>query len=353
MFLAIKRPGALPPGNQVAMLRNRIWLLAGLAVLALTGCGKPPGCSDSETLNLMTSSIINEVRPRVDKFTAAGDPDSIMEKYIDSIKVELRQAVSRGYDEDAKLQSCGAQLTVKTLSGVLFEREIQYSTQRTADGDDFVLRMSHFDLAANYTVNDAIVRFRNARYVGAWRGTLQCGELDGVPNAATGEPNGYTQPVLIQIKGAMGEMKRLTPAGYIEEVIVRIEPDRATFSIFGAGGPRDPSGAQERVLLEVNGNVSGRNLTGKGFLQNGDNKRACTLEATQGATSPEPGPAVLAAMQTPMKAAQPGTGTGAPTEACVEDWVRAFRKGNGDEAAIRHDMIAEWESWCRQRKKPN
>ncbi|MCG9055158.1 hypothetical protein LH442_03985 [Laribacter hongkongensis] len=39
-------------------------------------------------------------------------------------------------------------------------------------------------------------------------------------------------------------------------------------------------------------------------------------------------------------------------DACVENWIAAFRKEAGEGAAVMHDQLSEWESWCKSGKHP-
>lgn len=43
----------------------------------------------------------------------------------------------------------------------------------------------------------------------------------------------------------------------------------------------------------------------------------------------------------------------ASVDACVDSWVAAFRKVQGDEAMIAQDQIGEWTDWCKQGKLPH
>lgn len=38
--------------------------------------------------------------------------------------------------------------------------------------------------------------------------------------------------------------------------------------------------------------------------------------------------------------------------ACVDKWINAYRREAGEDAMVRNDMLNEWESWCKQGKKP-
>lgn len=40
------------------------------------------------------------------------------------------------------------------------------------------------------------------------------------------------------------------------------------------------------------------------------------------------------------------------TEACLDDWIAAYRQEEGDEVAIIHDQITEWQQWCSEGRLP-
>lgn len=42
----------------------------------------------------------------------------------------------------------------------------------------------------------------------------------------------------------------------------------------------------------------------------------------------------------------------AQVDACVDTWVAAFRKANGEEAPISSDQLGEWNGWCKAGKRP-
>lgn len=44
--------------------------------------------------------------------------------------------------------------------------------------------------------------------------------------------------------------------------------------------------------------------------------------------------------------------TDAATDACVDQWIAAFRKGQGDDAVVSNDQLGEWQGWCKQGKHP-
>ncbi|HCF6749125.1 hypothetical protein QK329_27465 [Pseudomonas aeruginosa] len=39
-------------------------------------------------------------------------------------------------------------------------------------------------------------------------------------------------------------------------------------------------------------------------------------------------------------------------EACLDDWISAYRQEEGDEVAIIHDQITEWQQWCSEGRLP-
>lgn len=39
-------------------------------------------------------------------------------------------------------------------------------------------------------------------------------------------------------------------------------------------------------------------------------------------------------------------------EACLDDWIAAYRREEGDEVAIIHDQITEWQQWCSEGRLP-
>jgi antitoxin component YwqK of YwqJK toxin-antitoxin module len=40
------------------------------------------------------------------------------------------------------------------------------------------------------------------------------------------------------------------------------------------------------------------------------------------------------------------------TGTCVDNWMTAFRKENGEDSMISMDQMSEWENWCKQGKSP-
>ncbi|WP_271410524.1 hypothetical protein [Pseudomonas sp. Q1-7] len=40
------------------------------------------------------------------------------------------------------------------------------------------------------------------------------------------------------------------------------------------------------------------------------------------------------------------------TDTCVDKWISAFRKENGEEALIHYSFFDEWEGWCAEGKQP-
>lgn len=50
------------------------------------------------------------------------------------------------------------------------------------------------------------------------------------------------------------------------------------------------------------------------------------------------------------KVSQPGP---QKIEACVDNWMAAFRKENGEDAPVRTEQLDEWEAWCKDGRLPS
>lgn len=55
---------------------------------------------------------------------------------------------------------------------------------------------------------------------------------------------------------------------------------------------------------------------------------------------------------TPTKKATKKKMTQAQIDVCVDKWSAAYRAEAGEGAMVRHDMLSEWEAWCKQGKTP-
>lgn len=42
----------------------------------------------------------------------------------------------------------------------------------------------------------------------------------------------------------------------------------------------------------------------------------------------------------------------AKADQCLDAWVNAYRKEQGEDATVTHDQSTEWESWCSEGKLP-
>jgi len=47
------------------------------------------------------------------------------------------------------------------------------------------------------------------------------------------------------------------------------------------------------------------------------------------------------------------TTSSADNEICVSIWTAAFHRENGDDAVVTTDQLGEWQSWCKEGKRPN
>jgi len=65
-------------------------------------------------------------------------------------------------------------------------------------------------------------------------------------------------------------------------------------------------------------------------------------------TGPENGGAVA-----PAKVSTSPSSADSDVDQCVDGWGKAYRKDAGEEALIINDQLEEWESWCKQGRRPN
>jgi hypothetical protein len=69
-------------------------------------------------------------------------------------------------------------------------------------------------------------------------------------------------------------------------------------------------------------------------------KHPSTSSSVQsGLTAPGPGPG-------------PGPGTQSTPDGCMDAWTTAYRRENGDDAIVTADQLGEWQSWCKDGKRP-
>ncbi|MBS1196517.1 MAG: hypothetical protein H6R18_302 [Proteobacteria bacterium] len=195
----------------------------------ITACAdKPPGCADPDTTRVAQSLLVKEVEKYVSEIKADDDkdPEGLIPAYLSSLKVELNNIVSDGYDSKTKNQSCKAKVTIGTLGGVQFGKDIAYSTQVTKDKKlGFVLEIKAVPSIVE-AVNKSMKNYYIAnRYVGVWKGDYVCDQVyndaDAGPNSAFAilvsvvvKPGGE---MLLERRGEGGGSERLTGAISIEK----------------------------------------------------------------------------------------------------------------------------------------
>lgn len=107
-----------------------------MSAALLTACSsKPPGCADEETLKLIKSAYIE----RWMKVSANMVRDFKMspeetDRYNKSLKLDVRDIVSNGYNADARKHSCQGILVFTTLSGASFSLPRAFTSQGAAEG---------------------------------------------------------------------------------------------------------------------------------------------------------------------------------------------------------------------------
>ncbi|APW42012.1 hypothetical protein RS694_05310 [Rhodoferax saidenbachensis] len=129
---------------------------AALLTALLSGCApKPPGCDDPQIVDRFRLGIADDgVKQISNNIEAAGNwrraganqLRAQLDAFGKSIKVEMVTITTNGYDADAKLHSCSANLMVATDGSPVQIERMPYSIQGTADGKDFVLSSPQYQL---------------------------------------------------------------------------------------------------------------------------------------------------------------------------------------------------------------
>lgn len=129
---------------------------AAICAVLLAGCSaKPPGCDSPQVLKKLQDSVPAEAAELVSgNIKAAGIWDrpaglrarEQLTTFIKSVKVELGSITSNGYEDAAKRHLCSADISLTMLGNSVRTTRIQYSTQGTTDGKDFILESPQYQL---------------------------------------------------------------------------------------------------------------------------------------------------------------------------------------------------------------
>ncbi len=250
--------------------RGLLLLLPLVAATMLTGCGKPPGCSDSATVEAITDMMLEASKPGFDKLVS-DDPRGIMAGYIKSLRVSLSEVVSAGYNADAKLNVCRATLTVNTASGEPITRTTDYAVQKTEDKPGFIVNVQNPIPFFTRIDTDAFFFYSRQRFQGEWPGTYSCSGIDG---AADGPQGPFSMPVTMVVDKNMNtKIERTTKGGGVEVMTGKVGSGGGGMAGEGRNSPDDT------WQVGFKGEVHGMDFTAQGQIKSGTELlRMCTLQ---------------------------------------------------------------------------
>ncbi|ALT77974.1 hypothetical protein [Paucibacter sp. KCTC 42545] len=115
--------------------------------------------------------------------STVGNGAAYFREFLDTMKISWSQVVSNGYDDKAQKFSCEGLLTITLIDGSAITKQTEFSTQRTADGKDFLVALrgaaSLIDKigikAAVHTVNKLGIEIKKSegesdQYIGSYTG---------------------------------------------------------------------------------------------------------------------------------------------------------------------------------------
>jgi hypothetical protein len=239
--------------------------VAALAAAAMVaGCAKkPPECADPQTVETIHQIAIDNTKEVISRSAVADafrdDPAKLQEAYYRGVKAQLVNVVSDGYNEQARMNSCRGKLTVTTVAGQEFSREVTYSTQLTQDKDGgFLVRVEAFAPFVNALAKDLTTYYSERRYTGEWHGTYSCGGIDG---AAEGPQGPFTMPVTVVVNDqSEAKLERTTRGGGVETLSGRV----MGWVQLRGGGRNSPDDTWQTYL---EGEVTGLQLAAKGRIE--------------------------------------------------------------------------------------
>lgn len=99
-------------------------ILTAVIATVVGGCGKPPKCSDDDTLSLIRPIILDQIGGNEAIASQTADGEALTEKEIqENLKIELPRADA--FDEKIKKYSC----TAKLVAGDMYQLPIAYESQ--------------------------------------------------------------------------------------------------------------------------------------------------------------------------------------------------------------------------------
>ncbi len=144
--------------------RNKLALtgLISAAVLLSACSSKPPSCGDEQTVQVIRSIAVDNAKKIIAPWASMyPDAEKAQETYFQSLKAELSNVVSEGYNSDAKKYTCNAKLSFTTIKGEKLSHDIAYITQKTEDKEGFVVQVAAFNPVAMAIAGDFISQYRS------------------------------------------------------------------------------------------------------------------------------------------------------------------------------------------------
>lgn len=126
----------------------------GLVLCAsMVACSdRTPDCTNPEVLGRISADlpnkVVNGISSNIDRAGNWNRPGadrlrSQLDSFGKSIKVQLKNITSDGFDANARIHRCSADFEVVSVGRQPGTVRIAYSVQGTADGKDFILRTSN------------------------------------------------------------------------------------------------------------------------------------------------------------------------------------------------------------------
>lgn len=250
-------------------------LMLAIAIV-LSGCAqKPPECGDPKTLETIQSLTVDNARgmllrvPRSEIYK--DDPGNIQQGYFKSLKTNVAQIVSDGYNKDARKNSCRGKLSIFTASGQSLSREVSYTTQLTQDKDGgFLVEIAQYSPFIEGVVGDFIQHFEVKRYSGQWTGTYAC---DGIGGESSGPQGPFSMNVMLAVDpNSRALLERTSRGGGVERLSGEVSSGGVRLVGEGQNSPDDTW----RTVFE--GGVKGLELSARGQItSDGRLLRSCSL----------------------------------------------------------------------------
>lgn len=250
------------------------WLILPLLAI-LVGCAqKPPSCADERTIATIKNIIVTSMEEKAANFVPpAEDPQNIIGKAINGLKVEMKNVVSQGYEDKARRYYCRGSMVVTEVSGDTLTWDIVYMSQATeGKGSSSIVEVQGVAQYVLQLDGNLRLNYYKKRYAGEWVGTYSCSGINGETDGLQGP---FSKPVVLVVEKntLRATMERTTLGGGIEKLT-----GQAGVKMQLAGKGRN--GADDSWDTQFNGGVSGMQFTANGNISIEGNRiiRACTLK---------------------------------------------------------------------------